>query len=49
MPEPERDPGLADWHGRTRRPPPARAKVRTRRRQESQGNGLRLAGEPSLG
>ena len=22
MPEPERDPGSADWHGRTRRPPP---------------------------
>ena len=24
MPEPELDPGSADWHGRTRRPPPAR-------------------------
>ena len=22
MPEPELDPGSADWHGRTRRPPP---------------------------
>ena len=25
MPEPELDPGSADWHGRTRRPPPAGA------------------------
>ena len=25
MPEPEQDPGSADWHGRTRRPPPAGA------------------------
>ena len=39
MPEPERDPGLADWHGRTRRPPPARAKVQTRRRQSRRGTG----------
>ena len=49
MPEPERDLGLADWHGRTRRPPPRESQGPDAAQAESQGNGLRLAGEPSLG